>query len=128
MSTITSALPSEKGISIFIRNHPIVAYFVLAFAGTWLVISPLVMDAFGLIELSDAAWMLFYLLDSLTGPNLAAFWVTGVIEGKAGMGRLFRRMFQFRAGLQPIASSITVHHLPILSRTYLCYFPYFFPM
>jgi hypothetical protein len=58
------------------------------------------MDAFGLIELSDAARMLFYLLASLTGPNLAAFWVTGVIEGKAGMGRLFRRMFQFWVGLQ----------------------------
>lgn len=100
MSTITVAVSNEKRFSAFIRSHPIIAYFMLAFAGTWLVISPLVMDAFGLIKLSDPAWMLFYLLASLTGPNLAAFWVTGVIEGKAGMGRLFRRMFQVRAGLQ----------------------------
>ena len=99
MSTITGTLSNEKGISSFIQSHPIIAYFILAFAGTWLVISPLVMDAFEIIQLSDAVWMLFYLLASLTGPNLAAFWVTGVIEGKAGMGRLFRRMFQVRAGL-----------------------------
>lgn len=99
MSTITGTLSNEKGISSFIQSHPIIAYFIFAFAGTWIVISPLVMDAFEIIQLSDAAWMLFYLLASLTGPNLAAFWVTGVIEGKAGMGRLFRRMFQVRAGL-----------------------------
>jgi uncharacterized protein len=100
MSTLTGALSSERGFSSFVRRHPIVAYFILAFAGTWLVISPLVMDALGLIKLSQAAWMLFYLLASLTGPNLAAFWVTGVIEGRAGMGRLLRRIFQVRAGLQ----------------------------
>jgi membrane protease YdiL (CAAX protease family) len=100
MSTLTGALSNERGFSSFVRRHPIVAYFILAFAGTWLVISPLVMDALGLIKLSEAAWMLFYLLASLTGPNLAAFWVTGVIEGRAGMGRLFRRIFQVRAGLQ----------------------------
>jgi len=100
MSILTGTLSNEKGLSAFIRKYPLIAYFVLAFAGTWLVISPLVMDAIGLIKLSDVAWMLFYLLASITGPNLAAFYVTGVLEGQAGMGRLFRRMFQFRAGLQ----------------------------
>jgi membrane protease YdiL (CAAX protease family) len=100
MSVLTGTLSNEKGLSAFIRKHPLVAYFVLAFAGTWLVISPLVMDAMGLIKLADVAWLLFYLLASITGPNLAAFYVTGVLEGKAGMGRLLRRMFQFRAGLQ----------------------------
>lgn len=100
MSTLTGALSSERGFSSFVRRHPIVSYFILAFAGTWIIISPLVMDALGLIKLSEAAWMLFYLLASLTGPNLAAFWVTGVIEGRAGMSRLFRRIFQVRAGLQ----------------------------
>jgi membrane protease YdiL (CAAX protease family) len=43
--------------------------------------------------------MLFFILSSMAGPNLAAFYVTGVLEGKAGMGRLFRRIFQIRAGL-----------------------------
>jgi membrane protease YdiL (CAAX protease family) len=76
------------------------AYFLLAFTGTWIVISPLVMDSFGWIELSDGLSFLLFFLSTLSGPTLAAYWVTGVIEGKAGMGRLFRRTFQIRAGLQ----------------------------
>lgn len=100
MSTFTGMLSSEKGLSGFIRSHPLIAYFILAYAGTWLLISPLVMDAFEIIDLSDGASLLFFVLSSIAGPNLAAFWVTGVLEGRAGMGRLARRIFQVRAGLQ----------------------------
>lgn len=100
MSALTGTVSTEKGFSAFIRNHPLIAYFFLAFAGTWIVISPLVMHSFGWIELSDGLAFLLFFLSTLSGPTLAAYWVTGVIEGKAGMGRLFRRTFQVRAGLQ----------------------------
>lgn len=100
MSTITNTVSYERGFSALIRNHPLMAYFLLAFAGMWIVISPLVMDSFGWIELSDGLSFLLFFLSSLSGPTVAAYWVTGVIEGKAGMGRLFRRTFQVRAGLQ----------------------------
>lgn len=99
-STMTNPLSSEKGISTLIRRHPLVAYFFLAYAGMWIVISPLVMDTFGWISLSDGAAFLFFVLSTLSGPTVAAYWVTGVLEGRAGMGRLFRRTFQMRAGLQ----------------------------
>lgn len=99
MSTITGTLSTERRIPTYVRNHPIIAYFFLAFAGTWLLILPLVLDNYELINLSDGATMLFFILSSIAGPNLAAFYVTGVLEGKAGMGRLFRRIFQIRAGL-----------------------------
>lgn len=100
MSTITSTVSYEKGFSAFIKNRPLIAYFFLAYGGMWIVISPLVMDSFGWIELSDGVSFLLFFLSSLSGPTVAAYWVTGVIEGKAGMGRLFRRTFQVRAGLQ----------------------------
>lgn len=100
MSTVTGTVPAEKGISAYVRKHPLIAYFFLAFAGTWLLLLPLVMDNVELINLSDGATMLFFILSSIVGPNLAAFYVTGVLEGKAGMGRLFRRIFQVRAGVQ----------------------------
>lgn len=100
MSAITGTVSNEKGFSTFIRNHPLIAYFFLAYAGMWIVISPLVMNSFGWIELSDGLAFLLFFLSSLSGPTVAAYWVTGVIEGKAGMGRLFRRTFQVRAGLQ----------------------------
>ncbi|HSL47310.1 MAG TPA: type II CAAX endopeptidase family protein [Anaerolineales bacterium] len=100
MSTFTSTVSTAKGSSAFIKSHPLISYFFLAYAGMWIVISPLVMDSFGWIELSDGWSLLLFVLSSLSGPALAAFWVTGVLEGKAGMTRLLRRTFQVRAGLQ----------------------------
>ena len=100
MSTLTGTLSNEKGLSVFIRNHPLLAYFFLAYAGMWVVISPLVMDSIGWFELSDGLSFLLFFLSSFTGPTLAAYWVTGVLEGKAGMKQLFRQTFQVRAGWQ----------------------------
>lgn len=100
MSAVTTPMPNERGIPAFIRSHPLVSYFFLAYAGMWLLIAPLVMDAFELIQLSDGMSLLLFVLSSWSGPTVAAYWVTGVLEGKAGMKRLFRRTFQFREGLQ----------------------------
>ncbi|HET9909547.1 MAG TPA: type II CAAX endopeptidase family protein [Anaerolineales bacterium] len=108
MTTIAGTLSTEKGISVLIRRHPLVAYFFLAYAGMWIVISPLVMDSFGWIELSDGISLLLFILSSLSGPTVAAYWVTGVLEGKAGMGRLLRRTFQLRAGLQWYAVALFI--------------------
>lgn len=100
MSTITATLAKEKGIAAFIKDHPLAAYFILAYAGTWIALAPLVMDSIGLLALPDALGILLFILSSLSGPALAAFWVTGVLEGKPGMKRLLSRTFQVRAGLQ----------------------------
>jgi membrane protease YdiL (CAAX protease family) len=108
MSTLTGTLSKEKGFSAFVRNHPLISYFFLAYAGMWIVISPLVMDSFGWIELSDGLSLLLFVLSSLSGPALAAFWVTGVLEGRAGMARLLRRTFQVRAGLQWYAVALFI--------------------
>ena len=97
---------SEKGISAQIRSHPLISYFILAFAGMWIVISPLVMDSLGLVKLPDALSLILFFLSSLSGPTVAAYIVTGVLEGKPGVGRLFRRTFQVRAGLQWYAAAL----------------------
>lgn len=88
MSTIPDTLPNQKGISAFVRNYPIVAYFFLAYAGMWIVISPLVMDSFGWIDLSDGMSFLLFILSSFSGPGLAAYWVTGIL----GQTRKFRAL------------------------------------
>lgn len=108
MSAITGTMSNEKGISAFIRSHPLVSYFFLAYAGMWLLVAPLVMDAFGLIQLSDVMSLVLFVLSSWSGPTVAAYWVTGVLEGKAGMMRLFRRTFQVRAGLQWYAVALFI--------------------
>ncbi|MBP8047097.1 MAG: hypothetical protein KAY64_00005, partial [Anaerolineales bacterium] len=100
MSTLTSTISNEKGFSVFIKNHPLVSYFILAYGVMWFFISPMVIDALELAAVPEALSFASFVLSSLLGPTVAAFWVTGVLEGKDGMRRLFRRMFQFRAGLQ----------------------------
>src|SRR5688572_13340664 len=101
MTTITSVLPvQERGFKAFAKRHPLTAYFVLAYGIMWLVISPMVVDALGIANIPDAVSLISYLLSSLLGPTVAAFLVTGVLEGKAGMRLLLRRTFQFRAGWQ----------------------------
>lgn len=100
MTTLSVTVSNERGFKSLIRNHPLAAYFILAYAGMWIVISPLVMDSLGWIDLSDAFSFILFFLSSLSGPTVAAYLVTGVLEGKQGMGRLFRRTFQMRAGLQ----------------------------
>lgn len=101
MSTITSVLRvPERGFKAFAKRHPLTAYFVLAYGIMWLVISPMVVDALGIANVPDVVSLISYLLSSLLGPTVAAFWVTGILEGRAGMRLLLRRTFQFRAGWQ----------------------------
>lgn len=83
----------------FTNRFPLITFFLLAFVGTWLVISPLVFDSLGWIDIPDALGIIFFILSSLTGPLFAAFYVTGKLEGKEGRKKLWRRMFQMRAGL-----------------------------
>lgn len=98
MSVLTNTLSTDKGLSGFIRRHPLISYFMLAYGFMWLAISPMVVDALAIADVPDAISLISYILSSLLGPTVAAFWVTGVLEGRAGMRILLRRTFQFRAG------------------------------
>ena len=71
MSAITGTMSNEKGISAFIPSHPLVSYFFLAYAGMWLLVAPLVMDAFGLGQLSDVMSLVLFVLSSWSGPTVA---------------------------------------------------------
>lgn len=83
----------------FTNRFPLLTFFLLAFVGTWLVISPLVFDSLGWIDIPDAFGIILFILSTFTGPFFAAFYVTGKLEGKDGRKNLWRRMFQMRAGL-----------------------------
>src|SRR5215475_499967 len=84
------------------QRHPLIAYFIIAFAGTWLTILPLLLgqDGLGLFlyRFGDAG-ILFALLGAFTGPLLAASVVMAVIFGKAGVRALWRRCVQWGVGV-----------------------------
>jgi membrane protease YdiL (CAAX protease family) len=86
-------------------DHPLVAFFVVAFLGGWIVLLPTVLfeSGFGLIPINipAPAVMLFFIPAAMAGPTLAAFVVTRIVEGKEGTRKLLRRrILRWRVGVQ----------------------------
>ena len=78
------------------RKHPLVAYFVLAYALSWSVHVPLALSAQGLLPGTLPASL--HVLGAY-GPILAALVVTGVTRGASGLRDLLRRMRRWRVGI-----------------------------
>ena len=108
MSTITAT--SQPVISSplkrLISGHPLVAYFVIAFAGTWAFLVPFALsrnvNGLGLLPftLPDIAFFVAFILGTFAGPALASLTVTAITSGKAGVGQLLRRCVQWRVSIQ----------------------------
>ena len=129
-NSLSVSSASSSTFSVWIRQHPLIAYFSMAFAGTWLLDLPMVLgkDGLGLLPYSVPMilYIILFILGSFSGPTLAAYLVTNALEGKDGLRKFFRRYGQWRAGLRwylfavfafPIlyiaAASIVIHGVPI---------------
>jgi membrane protease YdiL (CAAX protease family) len=81
-----------------------VAYFVLAFAGTWLFNLPAALASNGLgllpFTVPFLAFVGLFILGTYAGPTLGAFVVTAISDGKPGIKQLLRRYVQWRVGIQ----------------------------
>lgn len=110
MNTIaTGSQPTTSSpLKRLITRHPLIAFFIIAFAGTWIALLPLVLaqNGLGLFPYNipeigtypPSYW--FSALGSLLGPTLASFTVTAITTGKAGVRQLLRRYAIWRAGLR----------------------------
>ena len=72
-------------ITTFVKRHPLVVFFVLAYALTWPMIP--------LVRVSP-----LFGLPALFGPALAAIIVITVVDGRAGLRDLLGRMVRWRVG------------------------------
>ena len=89
----TTATPSRTTEMSRTRSvFPLVAFFVLAYALSWLILVPA-----GLGLLPDSAGILALLAPF--GPAVAAFVVTALTGGRPAVGQLLRRMVQWRVGI-----------------------------
>ena len=106
MSTLTvnSRATFSGSIRNILASYPLVSYFVLAFAGTWLFVAPMVFGQDGLdllpYRVPFGLYVALFLASSFTGPTVAAVAVTAALEGKAGVKDFFRRYGQWRVGWQ----------------------------
>ena len=102
MSTVSASGKSGSARSHqeLLTHSPLLAYFILAFAGAWIVWLPLVLskNGLGILPFTPTTGWIYALevLGSFTGPTLATFLVTYVIGGKQGILDLLRRYVQRR--------------------------------
>ncbi len=92
------ALPTSGGLRGLLQRHPLVSYFTMAYGFSWLGWLPYILSLDGL-----GIWPVHLPLGDLAvapgaylGPLLSGFLMVGAMEGNAGVGRLLRRMIQWR--------------------------------
>jgi uncharacterized protein len=85
-----------------LASHPLTFYFVIAYAFSWLVWVPLALSQDGADLLSFRSPIgvsAAIVIASFVGPFLSAFILTGITEGREGIGRLVRRVVLWRVRL-----------------------------
>jgi uncharacterized protein len=85
-----------------LARHPLTSYFLIAYGFSWLVWVPLALseDGAGLFPFrSPIGTSASVVVASFVGPFLSAFMMTGITEGREGIGRLLRRIVLWRVGL-----------------------------
>ena len=100
--TSAPSRPASARHGLFVR-HPLVSYFLIAFAFTWTLLFSVLLskDGLGLLPYSVSPAMARLIAPaSLLGPSVAAFIVTSATEGRAGIGRLLRRFVRWRVGFR----------------------------
>jgi uncharacterized protein len=101
--TTAAARPASSRQGLLVR-HPLVAFFVMAYAFSWVVWSPWVLgeEGAGLLPINISQTASGYLNAAaiLAGPTLAAFIMTATTEGRAGVRRLLGRLVLWRVGLR----------------------------
>src|ERR1700677_4787505 len=76
-------------------RHPLVSFFVMAFAFSWIVWIPYVLSIWHALPVNSFS-VLSFPIGTFLGPALAAFLMTGISEGDAGLGRLLHRFAFWR--------------------------------
>ena len=97
------AQPEPTRHSLLAR-YPLVCFFVMAYAFTWIVISPWTLGTTGAgllpVEVPAVATGLLLAAGIFAGPTLAAIVMTAATEGRAGVRRLLGRLVQWRVGVR----------------------------
>jgi uncharacterized protein len=100
-ASVQQSASPQRGL---LARHPLISFFVMAYAFSWIAWSPWVLseDGAGLLpyELSEATTGLLNAAAILLGPTLSAFIMTGITEGRGGIRRLLRRIVMWRVGLR----------------------------
>jgi uncharacterized protein len=104
-----------RTIRAFVKRHPLLSFYVLAFAITW---GGLIMVVGGPSEILGSPEKFetrfgLVLLAWLAGPSVASILMTGLLYGRAGLRGLLTRMTRWRVGARWYAVALLT--APLLS-------------
>jgi membrane protease YdiL (CAAX protease family) len=81
-----------RNLQQVMRQHPLFFFFLMAYAFSWIVSIPYVLEQWGVLH---GNFIIIFAIKSF-GPFLAAFVMTGITEGKEGVLRLRQSIKQTR--------------------------------
>lgn len=87
---------SPQKLKEFILHHPLISFFLMAYGFSWILSIPFILSEWNFLH---GNYQILFVLKSF-GPFLAAYFITGILDGKAGMLRLRQRITQKQAGWQ----------------------------
>lgn len=105
-SKSASLVAQSAGIVQTMRKHPLVSFFVLAYAVSWLLWSPVVFLNLPVFNPVTHAPSLYVLPGIAIGVTGSAFLMTAVTQGRAGVNRLLQRLIGWRVGLRWYAVAV----------------------
>jgi membrane protease YdiL (CAAX protease family) len=115
--------PSNRGQAL-VQRFPLITFFTLASGISWLVWVPYILslDGLGVLhfrypDLLQGNQLTAILPGAYLGPLAAAFTVTAITEGRDGLRRWRRRLFQFRAGVRWYAFALLAVPIAVLLGT-----------
>lgn len=115
-------------VRAFIKQHPVLTYYVLAFAISWTGILIAVGPAGFLSTTGSSPGFVLVGFASLLGPSVAGLLLTGVLDGRAGFRDLLARLRRWRIGARwyavalltaPLVNAATLFALSLTSGEYL---------
>jgi len=80
------------------KKHPVLWFYLLAFAVSWLGWLPMVAGSRGIAPFDQPLFQVLLLLPAI-GPALAAIVVTAAKDGKAGINLLLKPLLRWRIGV-----------------------------
>jgi membrane protease YdiL (CAAX protease family) len=87
-----------------LARHPLIFYFLIAYAGAWLVEVPIALSETGTgllpFTVPTTVRLLAIAAATFLGPTLSAFIMTYMTEGRIGISRLLGRYVLWRVGLR----------------------------
>src|ERR687893_617142 len=97
MTTVPSPpVSAPQGV---LARHPLISYFIITFAFSWLMFLPGVLTYYGLLSVAPSLIGVLGIV-GLLGPLLSGFFMTALTEGAAGVGDLLRRIVLWRVGIR----------------------------